>query len=130
MHTAAKWALSITAGGLVLGALLGHAARPEMKDPAPRPWQLAGRDEAVASADSWTIEASPDDLNPFSGYRPALDYDALAWDLPNPDYDLAAPIDEPLDSPQEASEPAVEQAADAAEAAAGEALAKAATGNY
>jgi hypothetical protein len=98
MLTASKWALTILPAGLALGALLGAAVNPVMKD-APTPWwQLSGRDEVAVSHEQFA-EAWPQDLSPFGGYRPDLDYDAEAWALPIPAYELAPLADEPLAPP-------------------------------
>ena len=95
MLTAGKWALAIVPGGIILGALLGAAANPEMKD-APAPWwRMTGTEQIFASND-YLVEAGPEDLDAFAGYRPDLDYDAEVWELPIPAYELAALADEPL----------------------------------
>ena len=129
MLAAGKWILGVVTGGVLLGAVLGKASEPDMKDPPAPWWQLTGRDEAVASGDGYQfVEAGPQDLNP-GGYRPDLDYEALAWNLPLPDYELAYLVDEPLEAPADGLPvvtygiTAAEDAADEAEAAAGEALA-------
>ena len=93
MLAAGKWAIAIIPCGIALGALLGSAANPDMKDPPAQWWQLAGQQEFAVSDQVW-IEAGPEDLNP-GGYRPDLDYDALAWDVPNAEYELAAFGEEP-----------------------------------
>jgi len=127
MLTAGKWAaLAIVPGGIVLGALLGAAANPEMKD-APEPWwRTVGTPQLVAS-DQYFVEVGPQDLDVFGGYRPDFDYDAEVWSAPIPEYELAALADEPLD-PLPAELPTVsygvtQQAADEAEAAAQDAIA-------
>ena len=130
MLTVGKWALAIVLGGIVLGALLGSAANPEMKD-APAPWWRLTGTEQIFASNHYFVEAGPEDLNVSGGYRPDLDYDAEVWALPIAAYDLAPLAEESL-----ASEPgalptvsygvaAAEQVADEAEAAAGDALAAA-----
>jgi hypothetical protein len=96
MQTAGKWVMGIVTGGVLFGALLGTAARPDMKEPPVPSWQLTGRAEIAASDRQPFFEAAPEDLNPYGGYRPDLDYTAEVWALPLPDYDLAALRDEPL----------------------------------
>jgi hypothetical protein len=98
MHAAGKWALAIVPAGTMLGALLGNAANPEMKDPPAPWWQLTGRDEIVAD-DAQFAEAWPEDLDVFGGYRPDLDYDAEVWALPIPEHDLAALAEQPFRVP-------------------------------
>ena len=96
MQTAGKWVMGIVTGGVLFGALLGKAASPDMKEPPVPSWKLSGREEVAASAQQQFFEAAPEDLNPYGGYRPDLDYAAEVWALPLPDYDLAALRDEPL----------------------------------
>ena len=128
MLTAGKWALCIVTGGLTMGALLGDAVDPRMKDPVPQWWQLTGRDEIVPSSQYAFFEASPEDLSPYDGFRPDLDYDAEVWALPIPAYELAI-LEEPAMPSFEDELPRVTygaeaaQAADEAEAAADDALA-------
>jgi hypothetical protein len=129
MLAAGKWALTIVPAGIALGALLGDAANPEMKDPPAQWWQLAGADEVAVAEGALLFEAGPDDLSPFGSYRPDLDYDAEVWAEPIPAYEMAALTDEPSALP--GSLPTVtygvaaEEVADAAEAAAEEAVAAA-----
>lgn len=90
MPAAARWVMGIVTGGIALGTVLGAAADPEMKQ-APAPWwQMTGRGGEIAVSDYQFVEAGPEDLNVFGGYRPNLDYDAVVWALPIPDYELAA----------------------------------------
>lgn len=125
MLTAGKWVMGIVMGGLLLGTLLGKAADPDMKE-APTPWwQLTGRDDVAAADDYQLVETRPPSLP--GGYRPDLDYNAEAWSLPYPEYDLALLLDEPLaddwpapdfateeiDDPAAETEPAPEPPADA-----------------
>jgi hypothetical protein len=92
---AAKWLMGIVTGGIALGTFLGAAANPEMKQ-APAPWwQTAGRDEVVVSNMQF-VQPFPEDLDVFGSYRPNLDYDAVAWSLPIPDYELAPLTEEPF----------------------------------
>jgi hypothetical protein len=123
MRTAAKLALGIVPAGIVLGALLGAAVDPDMKD-APAPWWRLTGSEIFASAEPGP-ESWSQDLAAARSYRPDLDYDAEVWALPIPAYEFMALADEPADAP-----PAIEQeaiaaadAADEAEAAAEDALA-------
>ena len=134
MFAAGKWALSIVAGGLTLGALLGDAADPRMKDPVPQWWQLTGQHAIVPSSDHAFFEAGPEDLNPYNSYRPDLDYDAEVGELPIPAYEMAV-LEEPMaleeDLPRvsygvEAAEVAEEAAAVVTEALAAEAPVEAA----
>jgi hypothetical protein len=127
MLTTSKWALTILPAGLALGALLGAAVNPVMKAPPTPWWQLGGRDEAAVSHEQFA-EAWPQDLSPFGGYRPDLDYNAEAWALPIPAHELAPLADEPFPLPEDM--PTVsygvteaEGMADSAEAAAEDALA-------
>ena len=99
MHAAGKWVTGIVASGIALGTVLGAAANPEMKDPPAPWWQLTSRDEFVASNDGQFVEAWPEDLDVFGGYRPDLDYDAEVWELPISEYDLAALAEEPFEVP-------------------------------
>jgi len=99
MHKGWTFALAIVPAGVMLGAMLGAAANPDMKDPPTPWWQLTGRDDFVASEDSQFAEAGPEDLNVFGGYRPDLDYAAEIWSLAVPEYDLAALADEPFEAP-------------------------------
>jgi hypothetical protein len=99
MHRSWTFALAIVPAGVMLGALLGAAANPDMKDPPTPWWQLTGRDDFVASDDRQFVEAGPEDLNVFGGYRPDLDYDAEIWSLPIPEYDLAALSEESFEAP-------------------------------
>jgi hypothetical protein len=129
MLAAGKWVLGVVTGGIALGAWLGSAANPEMKN-APAPWwQLVGRAEVVASSAGWSFEAGPDDLSPASGYRPDFDYDAEAVSAPIPAYELAALNEQPLAAPVEEMPTvsygvaAAEEVAEEAEAAAVEAQA-------
>jgi hypothetical protein len=97
---AAKWLIGILTGGIALGTFLGAAANPVMKQ-APAPWwQMSGADEIVVSNMQF-VEAGPEDLDVFGGYRPNLDYGAVVWALPIPDYELAPLAEEPLTLPAE-----------------------------
>ncbi len=127
MLTAGKWALAIVPSGIMLGALLGAAANPDMKD-APAPWwRMTGADQIFASEQHF-VEAPPQDLNVFGGYRPDFDYDEEVWVLPIPEYELAALEEEPF-APLSDGLPTVtygvtaEDVADEAEAAAEDAVA-------
>lgn len=127
MLAAAKWIMGIVPAGVLLGALLGTAADPDMKDPPTPWWRLTGTDR-IAVSDQQFAEAWPEDLSVPTGYRPDLDYDAEVWALPVPAYELAI-LDEPPAMPDEAlptvtyGVSAAEDTADAAEAAAEDALA-------
>ena len=124
MLTAAKWALSIVPAGIALGALLGSAVDPDMKDPPEPWWRLTGSEAFTASADPGP-EYWPQDFAAGPSYRPDLDYDAEVWALPIPAYDLAILSDDPsLELPPVEQEVIVaENAAEEAEAAADDALA-------
>lgn len=124
MLTAAKWALGIVPAGIVLGALLGSAVNPDMKDPPEPWWRLAGSDAFTASAEP-EPEYWPQNFATAGGYRPDLDYDAEIWALPIPAYELAILNDEPAaDLPPIFPEVVTaDDVADEAEAAAEDALA-------
>ena len=94
MSAAAKWTVGIVTSGIALGALLGAAVNPEMKQAPAQWWQTTGRDEIVVTNMQF-VEPFPEDLDVFGGYRPNLDYDAVAWALPMPEYELAALVEEP-----------------------------------
>src|SRR5688500_7503397 len=114
MMTAAKWVLGIVPAGIALGALLGAAANPHMKD-APAPWwRLTGAEPFASSEpapEEWT-----EDLAASRSYRPDLDYGIEVWTLPVPASELMALADEPL-TPPPATEPRLEDG-DEAEGAA------------
>lgn len=123
MIAAAKWALGIVPAGILLGALLGAAADPEMKD-APAPWwRLTGTDAFTASPEP-PLDAWPQDFAAARSYRPDFDYDIEVWDLPIPADEVWAYSEEPVAYQPYAA--AAEDVAEEAEAAAGEALAAAA----
>ena len=95
MHKAAHIGLTILGGGLVLGALLGAYADPEMKS-APEPtWQLSGR-PAIEPGPVQHFVSLPEDLSPHIGYRPDLDYAAEIDDW-SPRYPSWAYSEEPAD---------------------------------
>ena len=95
MPAAAKWVMGIVTGGIALGAMLGAAADPEMKQ-APAPWwQMTGHEDAIVVSNMQFAEPFPEDLDVFGGYRPNLDYDAVVWASPIPDYEMAALAEEP-----------------------------------
>ena len=100
MLAAGKWVMGIVTGGIALGAVLGTAADPDMKDPPAQWWQLTGQDEFATPSGQVFVEAWPEDLNP-GGYRPDLDYEAVGWTVPAYDYDLAALAEVPLAAPIE-----------------------------
>jgi len=113
-----KWAAGVVVGGIILGALLGSAADPDMKD-APEPWwQQSDRDGAVADVDPVLFEDRRTVAAP-GGFRPDLDYDAEVWSLPSPDYELAAMAEDPFadELPEEGYDANAESAADDAERA-------------
>jgi hypothetical protein len=121
MITAAKWALGILPAGIALGALLGAAVNPEMKD-APAPWwRLTDTDAFTAPAEP-ALDAWPQDFAAARSYRPDLDYDAEVWALPIPADEAWAGAEEPV-APDSG---VAEEAAAKAQAAAGDALAAAA----
>jgi hypothetical protein len=124
MLTAGKWVSSVLAGGIALGAIMGAAADPTIKDPPPQWWQLAGTDTSISPSNQVFAEVGPYDLDVHSGYRPDLDYDAEVWALPLPDLDFAYyEYKEPPPPAADVSPPAaeVETAADQAVEAVGEA---------
>ncbi len=124
--TLGKWATGVVAGGLILGALLGAAADPDMKD-APEPWwQQTGREEAIAEAEPVLFE-DPRNFHARGGFRPDLDYDAEVWALPIPDYEMAALADESYDPfadelPEAPYDSNADRAAERAEQAADDAV--------
>jgi hypothetical protein len=120
--------LAVVPAGVALGALLGAAAVPPMKD-APAPWwRLSGRDEIVVANQGYSfVEAGPEDLDP-GGYRPDLDYDAEVRAPPIPADELAVLAAETpvptIELPLAVSGTSpTESAADEAESAAEDALA-------
>lgn len=123
MVTAAKWALGILPAGIALGALLGAAVNPDMKD-APAPWwRLTGSEAFAASAEPDSDEW-PQDFAAARSYRPDFDYNVEVWSLPIPADEVWALADEPIPLPADST--AAEELADEAEAAAGDVLAAAA----
>ena len=113
-----KWAAGVVVGGVVLGAVLGSAADPDMKD-APEPWwQQSGRDGVVTEADPVLFEDRRTAGAP-GGFRPDLDYDAEVWSLPLPDYEMAAMADDAFadELPEEGYDANAESVADDAERA-------------
>jgi len=75
MRSAGKIGFAILGGGMLLGALLGAYAEPEMKRPPESARQLTGQPEFEAGPAHHFV-SFPEDLNPYGGYRPDLDYDA------------------------------------------------------
>lgn len=124
MLAAGKWVTSIVVGGITLGALLGAAADPRVKDPPKQWWQLTGRDTIAAVGDQLWFESGPDDLSPFGAFRPDLDYDAEIWALPIPAAEMAtySPPYDPFEEAGGEPEPTVAAAADEAEMASEEAV--------
>ena len=122
MMTAAKWALGVVPAGIALGALLGAAVNPDMKDPPAPWWRLTGA-EPVAESAEIALDERPQDFAAARSYRPDFDYDIEIWSLPIPADEVWALTDEPLTPPPDVF--AAEEAADEAEAVAGEALAAA-----
>src|SRR5688572_14432086 len=108
MMTAAKWALGIVPAGIALGALLGAAVDPDMKD-APVPWWRLTGAEPVVQADPGP-EYWPQEFAAGRSYRPDLDYDAEVWALPIPADEVWAFAHEPIPLPPERS--AAEEVAD------------------
>jgi len=145
MSHVGKYALTIVAGGLALGAVLGSAADPEMKQPAPQWWQQTGRPNAAdySTDDAWPATA-PAYPGMADSYRPDLDYGTVVtsyWEPPAdwrwyaeddaeavstpPPAAAAGPVDDP--APQAAGDAAAEVAAAALGARAGSVPADAAT---
>lgn len=109
MTDARKIVLSVLGGGLVLGTVLGVYADPEMTR-APEPeWRLSAR-PAIEPGPVQHFVSFPEDLSPHGGYRPGLDYtaeitdwspryprwaysdfDAPAWDEPEPEVEPVRP---------------------------------------
>jgi len=101
MLTVHKWIGCVLAGGLALGAVIGSAANPTIKAPAPQWWELTGNDTSIAPSNQVYAEVGPYDLDVHSGYRPDLDYSAEVWSLPVPEFDDATWTYEPAsDQPQ------------------------------
>lgn len=123
MVTAAKWALGIVPAGIALGALLGAATDPDMKD-APAPWWRMTGAETYTAPPEPSLDAWPQDFAAVRSYRPDFDYDIEAWDLPIPSDEVLVLAEEPYAQPPERV--SANAAADEAEAAAGDALAAAA----
>jgi hypothetical protein len=122
MVTAAKWALGIVPAGILLGALLGAAANPHMKDPPAPWWRLTGAETFTASSEP-ALDEWPQDFAAARSYRPDFDYDIEVWDLAIPADEVWVPADEPHTLPPERL--AAGEVADEAEATAGDALAAA-----
>lgn len=132
MSHVARYALTIVAGGLALGAVLGAAADPEMKRPAAQWWQQTGRSDPsqASGSDSWPAIAPAYPVMADS-YRPDLDYDTVVtsyWDPPanwswygEDDIEAAAPSSSP-DASVQMVDPSAEAAAEAAEEVADAAL--------
>ena len=76
MLAAGKWVLTIVGGGTALGSLLAMYANPVMKPAPEAPWSLTGQPQFAVSDGYHYPEAGPEDLSPYGGYRPDLDYDA------------------------------------------------------
>ena len=89
MHSGWTYALAIVPGGLLIGALIGDAVDPRIKDPAPQWWQLTGADTTISRSNQVYAEVGPYELDMHGGYRPDLDYDAEVWSLPLPELDFA-----------------------------------------
>jgi hypothetical protein len=127
MLAAGKWALAIVPGGIMLGALLGAAANPDMKDPPTPWWRTTGMQLNIAYSGQQMYEAGPEDLNVFGGYRPDLDYDAVVWELPVATADLAPLAEPPVawadELPTVTYGVTADEVADDAQAAADDALA-------
>jgi hypothetical protein len=119
MQTAAKLVLGIVPAGIALGALLGAAVDPDMKD-APAPWWRPTGSNVFASAEPGP-ESWPQDFAAARGHRPDLDYDAEVWALPIPVDEFMALADEQIVPPPDPA--GHEEAADEAEAAVDDALA-------
>jgi hypothetical protein len=124
MVTAAKWALGILPAGIALGALLGAAANPDMKD-APAPWWRLTGAETFTASDEPSLDAWPQDFAAARSYRPDFDYDIEVWELPIPADEVWAFADEPHPYPQQPDSTTAEEVAEEAQAAAGDALAAA-----
>lgn len=123
MHAAGKWVASVVVGGIVLGALLGAAADPRIKDPPKQWWQLTGRDTIASVGEQPGFEAGPVGPGPSDGFRPDFDYDAEAWALPIPAADMAAYYSPRRPFAEAAEpEPTVEATAHEAESVAAEAV--------
>ena len=127
MLAAGNWSVAvvgIVAGGIALGAVLGKAANPHMKDAPEQWWQLTGSGDVADSGDQYT-GGWPEQVSMPDSYRPDLDYDAEVWSLPIPAYEIAAIGYDQLPPPLPYAPPPVaygnsitEQAADQAEKAA------------
>jgi len=127
MLTAGKWIASVLAGGLALGAVIGAAADPKIKDPPKQWWQLTGNDTSIAPGNQVFADVGPYDLDVHGGYRPDLDYDAEVWTLPDVEYAYYEPVEPaPVAAPavaeaETAADEAVEAASEVSEAAQAEA---------
>ena len=108
MLTIGKLALTIVpAGGILLGAVLGEAAHPVMKQPPELPWRGAP-DATVATGDpSEMAQAMLADFDPAMGpdsYAPAFANDELhdwepdypTWSYSNFSEDVSEAVEEPV----------------------------------
>ena len=123
-------ALSIVAGGMLLGAFGSALVKPVPKDPEPQSWQLSGRSEFTAPAVAYLGDAGPEGIEPYSPdkFAPSWADDETIWQYPEPridewepePYPSLAELDAQLDEQAAAYEQA-EQAGAEAEAASSEA---------
>jgi hypothetical protein len=103
MHSGWTFPMAIIPGGLLIGALIGDAVDPRIKDPPQQWWQMVGADTSTNPNNQVFAEVGPYDLDVHSGYRPDLDYEAEVWSLPLPEYVYYVPTGY-------AAEPAVAEA--------------------
>lgn len=97
--------IAVVAGGVALGALLGAAANPQMRNLAePRGRAEAGPIEIVGSAYQ-LVEAGPEDLSPHGdSYAPAYASGAIeSWEIDYPAWTYS-------DFGEEAVEPIADEA--------------------
>lgn len=85
MPVLGKLALTVLAGGVALGAMLGAAANPVMKEAPEQPWRNAIQAPVESEAGYILIEAGPQDLSPYQdSYAPTWAREELTdWE---PDY--------------------------------------------
>ena len=130
MAPAGYKAFLIVSAGLMLGAAGGMMVKPVPKEPEPQPWQLTGRPEFTAPADSYQwIEAGPQEvaISPRDSYPPSWASDPAIWQYPEPRFAEWEPEPYPnlaeMDSPSLAAREAdaAEEIAAVAEAVATEA---------
>jgi hypothetical protein len=77
-----KMTLMVVTGGVALGAMLGSAADPEMKEPPAPPWRPALQPQAADNAGYQPADTWPADINVYrDSYAPSWANEELAdWE--------------------------------------------------